>query len=77
MKANRRVPDDISIMGIDDSELAVIGDVEITSIQHPMEKLGEKTANNLIQLIKNRYFDANYEFNINIVERQSVKNINN
>lgn len=68
-----RVPKDISIVGVDDSELAVLGEVAITSAPHPMEELGKKAAENLLRMIKDPFFDANYEFDVNIVQRNSVK----
>ncbi|RDU22620.1 GntR family transcriptional regulator [Anaerosacchariphilus polymeriproducens] len=74
-KEGMKVPEDISIVSIDNSELAVLSDVEFTSIPHPMERLGEKAAENLIQLIKNPSFDANYEFDEDIIIRDSVKRI--
>lgn len=70
-----RIPEDISFVGIDNSELAVIGDVSITSIPHPMEKLGEKAAANLIEMIHDGGFDGTYEFDVSIIERESVLNL--
>lgn len=70
------VPEDISIVGIDDSDLAVLGDVAITSIPHPMDKLGEKAANNLLKMIENSSFNGTYEFDAEIVCRNSVKKLN-
>lgn len=74
-KGNIRVPEDVSIISVDDSDLAVLGDVKITSMPHPMEKLGEKAARNLLEMIQNPDFDANYEFDTEIAVRTSVKNI--
>lgn len=74
-KGNIRVPEDISIISVDDSDLAVLGDVKITSVPHPMEKLGEKAARNLLEMIQNPDFDANYEFDTEIAVRASVKKI--
>lgn len=74
-KGNIRVPEDVSIISVDDSDLAVLGDVKITSVPHPMEKLGEKAARNLLEMIQNPDFDANYEFDTEIAVRTSVKNI--
>ena len=70
-----RVPEDLSVISIDDSELAVLGDVKLTSVPYPMEKLGIKAANNLLELIHNSRFDANYEFDVHVVERDSVKEL--
>lgn len=70
-----RIPEDISIVSVDNSELAKLGMVPLTSVIHPMEVLGEKAAQNLMELIKNPSFDANYEFIPGIEERDSVKRI--
>lgn len=74
-KAGIDVPQDISIVSVDDSELAVLGEVAITSAPHPMEELGRKAAENLLQLIKDPFFDANYEFDVDIVQRDSVRKL--
>lgn len=72
-----RVPEDISIVSIDDSELAVLGDVKISSVPYPMEKLGRKAAEIMLQMIQDRKFDGNYEFDVWVNERDSVKDLNN
>lgn len=70
-----KVPDDISIVSIDNSDLAVMGEVGLTSIPYPMKTLGVKAADNLIKLMKDPNFDANHEFDEDIVVRDSVKRI--
>ncbi|MBO5247124.1 MAG: GntR family transcriptional regulator [Eubacterium sp.] len=72
-RAGIRVPEDLSIVGVDDANLATLGEVGITTIPHPMEMLGKKAAENLLQLIRNPLFDANYEFDGEIIERESVR----
>lgn len=72
-KVGIKVPMDISVAGVDDSELAVLGEVAITSAPHPMEQLGKKAAENLLRMIKDPSFDANYEFDVDIVQRNSVR----
>lgn len=67
-----RIPEDLSIVSVDNSELAKLGMVPLTSVIHPMEALGEKTAQNLLELMKNPSFDANYEFDAEIEIRNSV-----
>ena len=62
----------ISLVSIDDSELALLGDVTLTSIPHPKDKLGEKAALNLLKMIQNPDYDGTYEFSADIVERESV-----
>lgn len=70
-----RVPDDLSLVSIDNSELTVVGDVELSSVPHPMEKLGEKAAENLLKMIEVPTFDGTYEFDTEIVVRNSVKEL--
>lgn len=70
-----RVPEDLSIVSIDDSELAVLGEVNLSSVPYPMERLGEKAAKNMLQMIQNPAFDGNYEFDVAVVERESVKEV--
>ncbi len=74
-KEGLHIPEDISVASIDDSELAILGDVPLTSVPHPMEKLGEKAAENLLRMVKDPGFDGTYEFDINIVQRNSVRNM--
>ena len=66
-----RVPEDLSVVGIDDANIAQIKD--LCSIPHPKEALGRKTAENLLQMIRDPSFDANYLFDVQPVRRGSVK----
>lgn len=75
-KRQIRVPESLSVTGIDDSEQAVLSDVAITTVPHPMDKLGEKAAQNLLQMISDPSFDGTYEFDAEVVCRDSVKKIN-
>jgi GntR family transcriptional regulator of arabinose operon len=51
-----KVPEDISLIGFDDSYLSANSSVKITSVSHPKEKLGEIAAQILLQMLK----DSNY-----------------
>ncbi len=51
-RAGKKVPEDISIISFDDSELAAVPDVKLTSVAHPGSRLGEKAANVLLDLLK-------------------------
>ncbi len=70
-----RVPEDISLISIDDSELAELAETRLTSVHHPTDLLGQKAAENLLCMMKNRKFDGNYEFVTSVVERDSVRKI--
>ena len=47
----------------------------ISSYIHPKEKLGIKAAENLLQKIENPEFDANYKFQLDLAERDSVRTL--
>ena len=71
------VPDDISIVGIDDSKFAEISDIPLTSVRHPHQLLGEKAAETIVGLIKNPNRKAeDFLFTPEIVIRNSVKEYN-
>lgn len=46
-----RVPEDVSIVGIDDSKLASVCEVPLTTVRHPHQELGECAARRLIEMI--------------------------
>lgn len=85
---NVQIPDDMSIVGFDDSTFSEISEVKLTTIKHPKMKLGEKAAEKIIELIDWKYgieknddtkkevFD-NYVFEPELIIRNSTaKKIN-
>lgn len=68
-----RVPEDVSVIGMDDSDLALHSEIPITSLPHPKEKLGEKAAEVLLDMIMGQKGEHTVEFDTRVVERQSVK----
>ena len=59
-KLKLNIPDDLSIIGFDDSPLAKIMDPKLTSITHPKEKMGRDAAKLIIKLINNgNHFEEN------------------
>lgn len=74
LKRGIRVPDDISVVGIDDSYLTGASRVPFTSFPHPKQELGRKVADNLLEMIHNPDFDGNYLYDADPVNRESVKN---
>ena len=74
---NIRVPEDVSVISIDDSDLARHSEVPITSLPHPKENLGKKAAETLLQMIAGRKKDLTYEFDTRVVERESVTEYEN
>ncbi|MEE8826504.1 MAG: GntR family transcriptional regulator [Eubacteriales bacterium] len=67
-----RVPEDISVVGVDDSNLASICRVPFTSFPHPKMALGVKAADNMMKMIDNPDFDGNFIFRTEPVRRESV-----
>jgi GntR family transcriptional regulator of arabinose operon len=74
LKRNIRVPEDLSIVGIDNSDLSELCRVGITSFPHPLEALGEKVVYNLMRLMEDPAYDANYLFEAKPVIRESICN---
>lgn len=67
------VPERLSISSIDNSDLAALCEVPLTSVAHPMQLLGETAAQNLMKLIGGKRFDATVEFTPQVVERMSIR----
>ena len=57
-----RIPEDLSLVSIDDSRLTELNAVPLTSAAHPMEKLGGRAASNLLTLLTSPNWNATYEF---------------
>ena len=70
-----KVPDDISIIGFDDSELATLTDVPLTTIVHPKYQIGKWAAEILFEDIEHQEQRVPRQMNINptIAIRDSVK----
>lgn len=66
------VPNDISLVSYDNMPAAGFP-LQLTSVNHPKEKLGEKAAENLLHLIRDPQFDANYLFNPELYIGNSVR----
>lgn len=47
-----RVPDDLSIVGYDDSFLATASEIKLTTVEHPKSALGEAAANLLVDMLE-------------------------
>ena len=70
-----RVPEDVSVISIDDSDLTLHSEVPITSLPHPKEKLGARAAEVLLDMIDGKKGEHTVEFDTRVVERQSVKDL--
>ncbi len=70
------VPDDVSIIGIDNADVARLCSVPLTSVDHPKGNLGKKVAEQMLQMIDNPNFNSSYEFSVEVIERESVRDMN-
>ncbi len=69
------VPEQMSIVSMDDSDLALMNGIALDSVPHPKERLGAKAAENLVHLIHNAQYGATYEFSEKLILRSSVSDI--
>ncbi|WP_097015578.1 GntR family transcriptional regulator [Anaerocolumna aminovalerica] len=69
------IPEQLSIVSIDDSDLAALCEVPLTSVAYPIKELGKTAAENLLRLIEDNNYNANCEFTPKITIRESVKQI--
>ncbi|WLD93346.1 GntR family transcriptional regulator [Alkalihalobacillus sp. AL-G] len=77
------VPGDVSIVGYDDSFLAEVSEVKLTSIIHPKSEMGRAAADTIIELIKIRAnknkVESPYEhsivYNPKLIVRNSTKGL--
>ena len=77
LKRGLHVPQELSVVGIDDSYLAGMGKVQLTSFPHPKEMLGRKVAENLMEMFRKPDFNGNYLFESEPVYRESVWDLKN
>lgn len=71
-----KVPDDISVVGIDDSRYASICEVPLTTVHHPQKKLGEAAAELLLGMIEGRELaPGDIMFTPELVVRESVADL--
>lgn len=73
---NISVPEDISIVSFDNSNLAILCGVKLTTLSHSGEKLGIKAAESIYNLIRGDEKKITYMFKPQLIERESVKDIN-
>lgn len=73
--AGLKVPDDISVIGYDDSELATLADVPLTSVVHPKYQSGKLAADILFDQIQHHGQNMPRQMIINptLTIRESVK----
>ena len=69
------VPEDISLVSFDDSQLAVASEVKLTTVAHPQERLGQQAATALIDMIEGRQKRSRIKMRPELVIRGSAKKV--
>jgi GntR family transcriptional regulator of arabinose operon len=75
-QVNLRVPEDVSIVGFDDSPLATATEIKLTSVVHPKSRMGSDAADMLLRMIGGRSAAGEaegYTYAPILIERNSVK----
>ncbi len=65
------IPGDISIVGYDDSHLAVASEVKLTTIRHPKEDMGERVGRSMVGMIEGNVENPSYVYQPELVVRSS------
>ncbi len=73
--AGIKVPGRMSVVSMDDSDMAMMNGLALDSVPHPKERLGAKAAENIIHLIHNKDFEGTFEFVEDVIQRGSVRSI--
>lgn len=69
------VPDDISIVGNDNSNLSIVSKVALTTIDHPKEKMGEDAGKWIVETITSGKNSENIIYAPKLITRESVKTL--
>jgi len=72
-----QVPEDISLIGYDDSKLVKLNDIDITSISHPKKIAGERAARLMLKNLEEEKTSKKIVFEPELVKRDSVKELYN
>lgn len=74
-KNNITIPDDLSIIGNDNSTLGRMGSIALTTLDHPKETLGIDAANWILKSIQLGHTLDNITYAPELIERSSVKKL--
>lgn len=71
-----KVPEELSVIGIDDSDLATYCEVPLTSAKNPIHDLGKISALEMLEMMKGMPVPMSNELDPEIINRNSVRIIN-
>lgn len=70
-----KVPDDISIVGYDDSPLATATEIKLTTIRHPKAEMGRQAAYNIVDMLTGHIEKPRFVYPSELIVRSSCRNI--
>jgi GntR family transcriptional regulator of arabinose operon len=70
-----KVPEDISIVGYDDSITTVQSDIKLTTILHPKKEMGKQAAKYIIDMLDGRMEKPQMIYRPELIVRNSCKNV--
>ncbi len=70
-----RVPEDVSVVGYDDSYMCMFGEKKLTSVHQDPLEVGRQAAKTLLKMIQNPNSGTDIFFEPTIVERETVKEL--
>lgn len=73
--AGLKIPEDISIAGYDDSDIATATELKVTTVKHPKEEMGRRAARFLINMIEGKAEKPNYVYKPELILRDSTGNV--
>ena len=71
------VPNDVSIIGYDNMNIASYTTPPLTTINIPTKKMAISAIRKLINLCYGADLEIDYDFKVNLIKRKSVINLNN
>ena len=69
----KHVPEDYSIISFDNSNLATLGDVGLTTIDYPADFIGQTAAEKLVSIIENQPVQPHTAIKPTLIPRNSVR----
>ncbi|MDR2183333.1 MAG: GntR family transcriptional regulator [Clostridiales bacterium] len=70
-----RIPEDLSVVSFDNSNLAKIAQPALTSVTHPGAQLGKIATESLLATIQNPYYEIKHVFDPQLIVRNSVRKL--
>jgi DNA-binding LacI/PurR family transcriptional regulator len=66
------IPDDVAVVGFDDSPAAIGGDIQLTTVHQPSMEMGEKMAQMLLAMLRGEAVERVYTMDTRMVVRESA-----